>query len=188
MYPDLLMKDDDGLPLKVDEKCCMIAGGIGNTFGIINEDDEILFPFEYIYIDAEEKNGYRVIRDSETKCGAINSSLEIVQECVYDFMVYNDNGVAFANKDDNAYLIKPDGERLSLGKKGLFWMSKGEYFRLTLDGKVGWVDEYGNWAIPDKYSKCPAEVDQESEYNHTQEPETAGLSSKMCKFFKLTLL
>jgi hypothetical protein len=80
---------------------------LGDYYGIINEQDEEVVPFDLDYPDMRElRNGYATMKDDYGKWGAINAKGQVVIPCEYDSLViFDEKGIARVEKDGKEFLI-----------------------------------------------------------------------------------
>jgi len=84
-------------------------------YGIINEQDEVVVPFNLDYPDMRGlRNGYTTMKGHNGKWGAIDAKGQVVIPCEYDsLIVFDEIGVDTVRKDGEEFLINTKGERLS---------------------------------------------------------------------------
>jgi len=80
---------------------------LGGYYGIINEQDEEVVPFELDYPDMRGlRNGYATMKDEYGKWGAINAKGQVVIPCEYDSLViFDEKGIARVKKGGKEFLI-----------------------------------------------------------------------------------
>jgi hypothetical protein len=88
---------------------------LNGFYGIINEKDEVVAPFNLDYPDMRGlRNGYATMKDYNGKWGAIDAKGQVVIPCEYDsLIVFDESGVDTVRKDGEEFLINTKGERLS---------------------------------------------------------------------------
>ena len=88
---------------------------LGEFYGIINEQDEVVVPFklDYPYM-SELRNGYASIRGYNNKWGTINAQGQVVIPCEYDSqIVFDKDGFDRVKKDGEEFTIDVFGNRKS---------------------------------------------------------------------------
>jgi len=106
----------------------------GDKFGIVNENREVVLPFEYSEIvlpDAKRSttyNKYRyiMVRDSSGKCGIVDNTGKIIVRPQYAEIIHGAGGIII---DDCEYIM----------------------VRHAVENKLGYIDLKGKVAIPLKY-------------------------------------
>ena len=83
------------------------AASILGKYGFINQNDEIVIPFEYDEVSHFSEGLAGVIIGD--KWGYINEKNEMVIECQYDYIGLFQDGVARVGKDGNHFLIDQNG-------------------------------------------------------------------------------
>ena len=88
---------------------------LNGFYGIINEKDEVVAPFNLDYPDMRGlRNGYATMKDYNGKWGAIDAKGQVVIPCEYDsLIVFDESGVDTVSNDGEEFLINTKGERLS---------------------------------------------------------------------------
>ena len=88
---------------------------LGRYYGIINEQDEVVVPFNLDYLDMRGlKNGYATMEGYNNKWGTINAQGQVVIPCEYDSqIVFDKNGFARVRKDGEEFTIDVFGNRKS---------------------------------------------------------------------------
>ena len=84
-------------------------------YGIINEQDEVVVPFNLDYPDMRGlRNGYATMRGYNNKWGTINTQGQVVIPCEYDsLIVFNEDGFDRVRKDGEEFIIDVFGNRKS---------------------------------------------------------------------------
>lgn len=87
---------------------------LNDSYGIINEHNEIMVPFELKYPDMRAlRNGYATMKDESGKWGTINAKGEVVIPCQYDsLVVFDKKGVASVDMDGEKFFIDTKGNRI----------------------------------------------------------------------------
>lgn len=87
---------------------------LNGFYGIINEQDEVVVPFNLDYPDMRGlRNGYATMRGHNGKWGAIDAKGRVVIPCEYDsLIVFDEIGVDRVKKDGEEFMINTKGERL----------------------------------------------------------------------------
>ena len=88
---------------------------LGRFYGIINEQDEVVVPFNLDYPDMRGlRNGYATMRGKNNKWGAINAQGQVVIPCEYDSqIVFDKDGFDRVRKDGEEFIIDVFGNRKS---------------------------------------------------------------------------
>ena len=84
---------------------------LGCYYGVINEQDEEVVPFDLDYPDMRElRNGYATMKGNNDKWGAIDAKGNVVIPCEYDSLViFNEEGVARVEKSGKEFFIDTKG-------------------------------------------------------------------------------
>ena len=88
---------------------------LGRFYGIINEQDEVVVPFNLDYLDMRGlENGYATMEGHNNKWGTINAQGQVVIPCEYDsLIVFNEDGFDRVRKDGEEFTIDVFGNRKS---------------------------------------------------------------------------
>ena len=88
---------------------------LGRYYGIINEQDEVVVPFNLDYLDMRGlENGYATMKGYNNKWGTINAQGQVVIPCEYDsLIVFNEDGFDRVRKDGEEFIIDVFGNRKS---------------------------------------------------------------------------
>lgn len=88
---------------------------LGRFYGIINEQDEVVVPFNLDYPDMRElTNGYATMKGYNNKWGTINAQGQVVIPCEYDsLIVFDEDGFDKVRKDGEEFIIDVFGNRKS---------------------------------------------------------------------------
>ncbi len=88
---------------------------LGRFYGIINEQDEVVVPFNLDYPDMRGlRNGYATMRGYNNKWGTINAQGQVVIPCQYDsLIVFDEDGFDRVRKDGEEFIIDVFGNRKS---------------------------------------------------------------------------
>lgn len=88
---------------------------LGRYYGIINEQDEVVVPFNLDYLDMRGlENGYATMEGYNNKWGTINAQGQVVIPCEYDsLIVFNEDGFDRVRKDGEEFIIDVFGNRKS---------------------------------------------------------------------------
>ena len=88
---------------------------LGRFYGIINEQDEVVVPFNLDYLDMRGlENGYATMEGYNNKWGTINAQGQVVIPCEYDsLIVFNEDGFDRVRKDGEEFIIDVFGNRKS---------------------------------------------------------------------------
>ena len=87
---------------------------LNEYYGIINEHDEEVVPFDLDYPDMRGlRDGYATMKDRYDKWGAIDAKGRVVIPCEYDSLViFDKDGIACVEKDGEEFLIDTNGKRI----------------------------------------------------------------------------
>ena len=88
---------------------------LGKFYGIINEQDEVVVPFNLDYPDMRGlTNGYATMEGYNNKWGIINAQGQVVIPCEYDsLIVFDEDGFDRVRKDGEEFIIDVFGNRKS---------------------------------------------------------------------------
>lgn len=88
---------------------------LGRFYGIINEQDEVVVPFNLDYPDMRGlRNGYATMKGYNNKWGTIDAQGKVVIPCEYDsLIVFNENGFDRVRKDGEEFIIDVFGNKQS---------------------------------------------------------------------------
>lgn len=118
MYGYVNVNGDEQIAVKYDDVDSFENGfavaKLNGFYGIINEQDEVVVPFNLDYPDMRGlRNGYATMRGHNGKWGAIDAKGRVVIPCEYDsLIVFDEIGVDRVKKDGEEFMINTKGERL----------------------------------------------------------------------------
>lgn len=88
---------------------------LGRFYGIINEQDEVVVPFNFDYPDMRGlRNGYATMKGYNNKWGTIDAQGKVVIPCEYDSqIIFSKDGFGRVRKDGEEFIIDVFGNRKS---------------------------------------------------------------------------
>ena len=118
-YGYINAKGEEQVAVKYDNiesfKNGLAVAKLDGFYGIINEQDEVVVPFNLDYLDMRGlENGYATMEGYNNKWGTINAQGQVVIPCEYDsLIVFNEDGFDRVRKDGEEFIIDVFGNRKS---------------------------------------------------------------------------
>ena len=127
-----------------------------SLYGVIDLNENIIIPFEYVEIQQFDKALFLVEKNG--KRGLIDTTNKIIVPIIYDYVNYvNENNVMVNNNKlygilskDNQIIVPIEYEEIY--QKNISWHNLDDIFQIKIAGKIGLMALNGNIILPAEFN------------------------------------
>jgi len=129
----------------------LVAIGLGNKYGYMNQNGEVVIPLTYDFADTFSE-GLAYVRKGG-KNVYINSKEEVVLDLDYDYLYTFFDGLAKVQKNEKFGYINKKGIQITPIKYDRAAPFVDGYSKVELNGLFGYINKEGKEVIPVVYNK-----------------------------------